>query len=160
MGKKLLIVESPAKATTINRYLGDEFEVLATYGHIRDLPSKDGAVDVDDKLTYSEAPDQAVTLNAQNYGGFSDWRVPSLDELGTITIFVLDADVARGLDDSYFPHNYTTTSSDRGYTYWTSTPNAGDSAQAWSQTFESGGATQNRVDKTTLVPMRLVRGGQ
>jgi DNA topoisomerase-1 len=45
MAKKLLIVESPAKATTINRYLGEDFEVLASYGHIRDLPSKDGAVD-------------------------------------------------------------------------------------------------------------------
>ena len=42
---KLLIVESPAKATTINRYLGDDFQVLASYGHIRDLPSRDGAVD-------------------------------------------------------------------------------------------------------------------
>lgn len=47
MGKKLLIVESPAKATTINRYLGDGFQVLASYGHIRDLPSKDGAVDTE-----------------------------------------------------------------------------------------------------------------
>ncbi|KAA9131319.1 DNA topoisomerase I [Marinihelvus fidelis] len=47
MAKNLLIVESPAKATTINRYLGPDFEVLASYGHIRDLPSKDGAVDID-----------------------------------------------------------------------------------------------------------------
>ena len=47
MAKNMLIVESPAKATTINRYLGTDFEVLASYGHIRDLPSKDGAVDTD-----------------------------------------------------------------------------------------------------------------
>ena len=40
-----MIVESPAKATTINRYLGTDFKVLASYGHVRDLPSKDGAVD-------------------------------------------------------------------------------------------------------------------
>ena len=47
MAKNLLIVESPAKANTINRYLGSDFEVLASYGHIRDLPSKDGAVDTE-----------------------------------------------------------------------------------------------------------------
>ena len=47
MAKNLLIVESPAKATTINRYLGGDFVVLASYGHIRDLPSKDGAVDTE-----------------------------------------------------------------------------------------------------------------
>ena len=41
----LLVVESPAKASTISRYLGDGFQVLASYGHIRDLIEKDGAVD-------------------------------------------------------------------------------------------------------------------
>ena len=41
---KLVIVESPAKAKTINRYLGDEYKVLASYGHVCDLPSKDGSV--------------------------------------------------------------------------------------------------------------------
>ncbi len=44
MSKKLVIVESPAKAKTINRYLGNDFTVLASYGHIRDLPAKDGSV--------------------------------------------------------------------------------------------------------------------
>ena len=43
----LVIVESPAKAKTINRYLGDNYKVLASYGHIRDLPSKNGSVDPD-----------------------------------------------------------------------------------------------------------------
>ena len=41
----LVIVESPAKAKTINKYLGDDYKVLASYGHIRDLPSKNGSVD-------------------------------------------------------------------------------------------------------------------
>jgi len=41
----LVIVESPAKAKTINKYLGADYTVLASYGHIRDLPSKNGSVD-------------------------------------------------------------------------------------------------------------------
>ncbi|MEO6967951.1 MAG: DNA topoisomerase I [Rhodanobacteraceae bacterium] len=45
MAKNLLIVESPAKAKTINKYLGADFHVLASYGHVRDLVPKEGAVD-------------------------------------------------------------------------------------------------------------------
>ncbi len=45
MAKNLLIVESPAKAKTINKYLGKDFIVLASYGHVRDLIPKEGAVD-------------------------------------------------------------------------------------------------------------------
>ena len=44
---KVVVVESPAKAKTINKYLGKDYKVLASYGHIRDLPSKDGSVDPD-----------------------------------------------------------------------------------------------------------------
>jgi DNA topoisomerase-1 len=47
MPKNLLIVESPAKAKTINKYLGKDFTVLASYGHVRDLVPKEGAVDPD-----------------------------------------------------------------------------------------------------------------
>lgn len=46
MAKSLLIVESPAKARTINRYLGKEFDVIASVGHIKDLPKKELAVDI------------------------------------------------------------------------------------------------------------------
>ena len=42
---QVVIVESPSKAKTINKYLGKDYKVLASYGHIRDLPSKDGSVD-------------------------------------------------------------------------------------------------------------------
>ncbi|MHA7829402.1 MAG: DNA topoisomerase, partial [Roseovarius sp.] len=41
----VVVVESPAKAKTINKYLGSDYTVLASYGHVRDLPAKDGSVD-------------------------------------------------------------------------------------------------------------------
>jgi DNA topoisomerase I len=44
---KLVVVESPAKAKTINKYLGSDYEVVASFGHVRDLPSKDGSVKPD-----------------------------------------------------------------------------------------------------------------
>ena len=47
MADNLVIVESPAKAKTIKKYLGKDFEVLASYGHVRDLVPKEGAVDTE-----------------------------------------------------------------------------------------------------------------
>ncbi|MEX0369491.1 MAG: type I DNA topoisomerase [Tateyamaria sp.] len=46
----VVVVESPAKAKTINKYLGDNYTVLASYGHVRDLPPKDGSVDPDNEF--------------------------------------------------------------------------------------------------------------
>ena len=48
----LVIVESPAKAKTINAYLGNNFKVLASYGHVRDLPSKNGSVDPENNFEF------------------------------------------------------------------------------------------------------------
>ena len=50
MSKNLVIVESPAKAKTISKYLGKDFEVMASYGHVRDLVPKEGAVDPDNEF--------------------------------------------------------------------------------------------------------------
>lgn len=55
---KVVVVESPAKAKTINKYLGSEYHVLASYGHIRDLPPKDGSVDPDHDFEMQWQTDQ------------------------------------------------------------------------------------------------------
>ena len=61
----VVIVESPAKAKTVNKYLGDDFVVLASYGHVRDLPSKDGSVLPDDDfaMTYETSPESRKHIN-------------------------------------------------------------------------------------------------
>ena len=60
MSKNLVIVESPAKARTITKYLGNEFEVKSSFGHIRDLPRKDLNIDVDHGFApnYEISPDK------------------------------------------------------------------------------------------------------
>jgi DNA topoisomerase I len=50
---KVVVVESPAKARTINRYLGSDYKVVASYGHVRDLPAKDGSVLPDEDFAMS-----------------------------------------------------------------------------------------------------------
>ncbi|GGE11461.1 DNA topoisomerase 1 [Polymorphobacter glacialis] len=62
----LVIVESPAKAKTINKYLGSNYEVLASFGHIRDLPPKDGSVDPDNDfaMLWEVSGDRAKQLKA------------------------------------------------------------------------------------------------
>lgn len=61
---KLVIVESPAKSKTINKYLGSGYKVLASMGHVRDLPSKDGSVrpDEDFAMTYEIDPGKSKTV--------------------------------------------------------------------------------------------------
>lgn len=59
--ENLVIVESPAKAKTINKYLGKDYEVIASYGHIRDLPPKDGSVRPDEGFAMDWAPSDRST---------------------------------------------------------------------------------------------------
>ena len=61
----VVVVESPAKAKTINKYLGPDYKVLASYGHVRDLPSKDGSVrpDEDFAMSWDVDPKAAKRLN-------------------------------------------------------------------------------------------------
>ena len=61
----VVVVESPAKAKTINKYLGSDYVVLASYGHVRDLPSKDGSVKPDDDfaMIWDVDPKAAKRLN-------------------------------------------------------------------------------------------------
>ena len=51
MEKNLVIVESPAKAKTIERFLGKDFQVMSSYGHIRDLKKKDFSIDIENGFT-------------------------------------------------------------------------------------------------------------
>lgn len=62
---KLVIVESPAKAKTINKYLGQDFKVIASFGHIRDLPSKNGSVlpEKDFMIKYEISPKSQKYVN-------------------------------------------------------------------------------------------------
>src|SRR6201747_1720196 len=62
---KIVVVESPAKAKTINKYLGPGYEVLASFGHIRDLPAKDGSVDpdADFKMLWEVDPQSQKRVN-------------------------------------------------------------------------------------------------
>ncbi|HEY4981463.1 MAG TPA: DNA topoisomerase, partial [Pseudolabrys sp.] len=62
---KVVVVESPSKAKTINKYLGPGYEVLASFGHIRDLPAKDGSVDPDNdfKMLWEIDPQSQKRVN-------------------------------------------------------------------------------------------------
>lgn len=66
MPKPLLIVESPTKVKTLKKYLGDQYAIAATVGHIRDLPEKEMGIDVEDgfKAKYSTIPGKQKVITA------------------------------------------------------------------------------------------------
>ncbi len=81
MPKNLLIVESPAKAKTIEKYLGKDFKVKSSYGHIRDLPKSEGAVDKDNGYLpkYEVSPDKQKVVKE-----LKDW-IKKVDEVWLAT---------------------------------------------------------------------------
>jgi DNA topoisomerase-1 len=82
---KLVVVESPAKAKTIEKYLGPGFRVLASYGHVRDLPPKDGSVD----------PDDGFAMQWETYADKARQLKAIADEAKTATSLILATDPDR-----------------------------------------------------------------
>jgi DNA topoisomerase-1 len=77
MANSLVIVESPAKAKTIEKFLGKGYHVLASYGHVRDLPSKDGSVDVENDFL----PKYIVSAKAKKQLALLKKALKDADEL-------------------------------------------------------------------------------
>jgi DNA topoisomerase I len=82
---QLVIVESPAKAKTIEKYLGGDYRVLASYGHVRDLPAKDGSVD----------PEQGFAMAWENYGDKAKQLKAITDEAKKADRLILATDPDR-----------------------------------------------------------------
>jgi DNA topoisomerase-1 len=82
---QLVIVESPAKAKTIEKYLGGDYRVLASYGHVRDLPAKDGSVD----------PDEGFAMAWENYGDKAKQLKAITDEAKKADRLILATDPDR-----------------------------------------------------------------
>src|SRR6185369_9409352 len=82
---KLVVVESPAKAKTIEKYLGPGHKVLASYGHVRDLPAKDGSVD----------PDAGFAMAWENYADKSKQLKAITDEAKKADRLILATDPDR-----------------------------------------------------------------
>src|ERR1700742_5336558 len=82
---KLVVVESPAKAKTIEKYLGPGFKVLASYGHVRDLPAKDGSVN----------PDEGFSMEWENYADKARQLKAIADEAKGADALILATDPDR-----------------------------------------------------------------
>ena len=67
-GKKLLIVESPTKARTITRMVGDDFSIMASMGHIRDLPERELGVDIEQNKNNREEAIAQISNNTLTIG--------------------------------------------------------------------------------------------
>src|SRR3954466_11928313 len=82
---QLVIVESPAKAKTIEKYLGSDYRVLASYGHVRDLPPRDGSVD----------PEQGFAMQWETYADKARQLKAIADEAKGADTLILATDPDR-----------------------------------------------------------------
>ncbi len=101
MGKKLVIVESPAKAKTINRYLGKDYTVQASMGHVRDLPKEELGVDVDGgfKPRYVVAQGKRkVISNLKKHAGEAEtiFLAPDFDREGEAIGWHIKESIGKG----------------------------------------------------------------
>ena len=85
MAKALVVVESPAKAKTINKYLGRDYKVIASMGHVRDLPKSKLGVDVDDDFEPSYEVDREPQEGHQGAEGRGEGRRPTSTSRPTLT---------------------------------------------------------------------------
>ena len=117
---KLVIVESPSKAKTIKKYLGGDYEVIASQGHIVDLPANKLAVDVDNdfKPEYKTMPDKAKLIKdikeqakdkliiAENLGSIDQWVIELLNYSGFKSMSVFQFGFDGNPDNPHLPHNF------------------------------------------------------
>ena len=68
MQENLVIVESPAKAKTIEKFLGKDYKVMSSYGHIRDLKKKEISIDLDTLMPVYEIPDEKKRRTQRRFG--------------------------------------------------------------------------------------------
>ncbi|MFC1857397.1 DUF1566 domain-containing protein, partial [Thermodesulfobacteriota bacterium] len=97
----------------------------------------------------TDTEDFIAALNATNFGGYLDWRLPSREELRSIV------DYSRSnpsIETAFFPNTVTI--------YWSSTTYASSTSRAWGVRFGSGGGGDNGDDKSNSFYVRAVRGGQ
>jgi hypothetical protein len=119
-------------------------------GFIWEVKTDDGSIhDKDNKYNWYDAQNVFIaTLNAENFGGFFDWRLPTIKELSSI---VNSGTYEPAINTDYFPNTMSSN-------YWSSTTHADNAYNAWRVVFNDGVVCD--LDKSSSYYVRAVRGGQ